>query len=103
MVYLFGGKTDGNYTTKTAYQLKQISQEEEGKKIEIKKLDSMKSSRAYFGSCFLKFKDRRYIVAVGGQQTQRAAKPEFFQDKSDTVSMSSSGFEVDVPRLCITD
>jgi hypothetical protein len=103
LVYLFGGKTDGNYTTKSTYQLKQITKEEDGKKIEIKQLKNMKSSRAYFGSCFLKIKGKKYFIAVGGQQTQKAARPEFFQEKSDTVSMSSSGFEVDVPRLCITD
>lgn len=101
LVYLFGGKTDGNFTTNRTYQLKQVSKEE-GKEIEITKLDNMKSTRAYHGSCMIDYKSSKYIIAVGGQQSLKSMGFGHLKD-SDTVSMSSSGFEVEIPRHCISE
>lgn len=103
LVYMFGGKTDGNYTTRRCYQLKQVNRDE-GKFVDIKKMDSMLTSRAYFGACSIEYKKNKYILAAGGQQTQKALNMNAFgKDNSDTVSMSSSGFDVDVPRNCIAE
>lgn len=99
LVYLFGGKTDGNYTTNKWYSLKQVTKEE-GKDIEIKKLSSMNNSRAYHGACKISLKGQKYIVAVGGQQTLKdSSHSGFKKDHSDTISQSSSGFAVDIPRV----
>lgn len=62
----------------------------------------MKSSRAYHGGCFVEYMKMKYIIAVGGQQTQKSSHMVALSKKdSDTVSASSSGFELDIPRNCI--
>lgn len=75
---------------------------DEGKKIEISKLDSMKNSRAYHGACMIEYNNHKYLIAVGGQQTQKSLQMAFGKD-SDTMTVSSSGYEVEVPRNCITE
>lgn len=100
LIYLIGGKTDLNTTTNRAYSLSQVNKAD-GKYMEMQSLANMQSSRAYHGVCMAEFNGSKYIVAVGGEQTQTDFK--LSKDNSDTVSMSSSGYDLDLPRKCIGD
>ena len=102
LVYLFGGKTDGNYTTQRTSQLKQVKKDE-GKFIDIEKLESMKFSRAYHGAAMVNYNKQKYLLAIGGQQTQKAAAMPSFGKDSDSESVCSSVFEMNVPRYCISE
>ena len=98
IIYIFGGKADGNYTTNRAYYLNQVNKSE-GKFMEVHKLPNMINSRAFHGACMIDYKKSKYIIAVGGEQSQSAKKlANLNKDTSDTVSVSSSGYEVDIPR-----
>lgn len=101
-MYLYGGKTNGNYTTHSLYQLKQISKDD-GKYMDIEKLDSMKFSRAYQGASLITFNKQKYLLAVGGQQTHKSASIPNFGKDSDSISVASSVFETEVPRYCIAE
>jgi hypothetical protein len=95
MIYLIGGRTDGNFTTHKVYQLHQVNKED-GKHMDIKKLASMISSRAYHAARLLTYKDSKYIIAVGGQQTRISPKlASLTKDSSDTMSVSSADIELD--------
>lgn len=100
LIYLVGGKTDGNFTTPNLYQLKQVAQEE-GKQIDIKKLAPMTSTRAYHGSVLIHFKDAKFLVVAGGQQTKRLRKT----DSSMTGDSSdfSAELEADLPRVPLAE
>ncbi|CAI2359765.1 unnamed protein product [Moneuplotes crassus] len=102
LVYLYGGKTNGNYTTHSTYQLKQVNKEE-GKYINIEKLDSLKYSRAYHGATIVKIDKAKYLLAVGGQQTHKSVHLPSFARDSDSESVASSVFETEVPRYSINE
>ena len=88
IIYIFGGKTDGNYTTNRAYYLNQVNKSE-GKFIEINKLSNMLTSRAYHGAWMVDYKKSKYILAVGGEQSQSSKKlANLNKDNSDTKTIS---------------
>lgn len=101
LVYLYGGKTTRGCTTGT-YQLKQVSKDD-GKIIEIEKLDSMKFARAYHGGLFFTYNKDKFLLAVGGQQTQKILSLALGNKDIDTMTVSSTGYENEAPTQCIAE
>lgn len=101
IIYIFGGKTDGNYTTNRAYYLNQVNRSE-GKFMEVHKLSNMQACRAYHGACWVDFKKNRYIWVAGGEQSAKKP-PGKNKDNFETESMTSSGYEIEIPRKWIAD
>ena len=87
-IYIIGGKTNKNTSTYCCYQLNQVAKED-GKYIEIKKLERMVSSRAYHAAHMMNYRDKKYIIVAGGKQIKKIYN---HKSSSDSLSVSSTDF-----------